>query len=217
MMDEDKKASYDKPYIEELYLQYMERGKAQEEHAAELKERLKDRKVLVIGPGKSSVEEKDRIVDFAAKNNVVVFTINYDYDYLKSDFIFTSNLRRFRELSEESRARCIVTSNISSDGVYCQVKYRDLLNTEESVRDNAALMAIRFLMMQGVREIYLAGIDGYSHDARENYGKDDMAFFTKNAVLDAINEGMRKVLSNFSSEINIRFVTTPKYVNIVHK
>ena len=70
-------------------------------------------------------------------------------------------------------------------------------------------------MMQGVREIYLAGIDGYSHDARENYGKDDMAFFTKNAVLDAINEGMRKVLSELSGEIDIKFVTTPKYVDIV--
>lgn len=215
MMDEEKKVSYDKAYIEGLYLQYMEKGKTQEKHAAELKERLKDRKVLLIGPGKSSVEEKDRIADFAARNDVVVFTVNYDYDCLKSDFIFTSNLRRFRELSEESRARCIATSNISSDDVYCQVKYRDLLNTEEAVRDNAALMAIRFLMMQGVREIYLAGIDGYSHDARENYGKDDMAFFTKNAVLDAINEGMRKVLSELSGEIDIKFVTTPKYVDIV--
>lgn len=215
MMDEEKKVSYDKAYIEGLYLQYMEKGKTQEEHAAELKERLKDRKVLLIGPGKSSVEEKDRIADFAARNDVVVFTVNYDYDCLKSDFIFTSNLRRFRELSEESRARCIATSNISSDDVYCQVKYRDLLNAEEAVRDNAALMAIRFLMMQGVKEISLAGIDGYSHDARENYGKDDMAFFTKNAVLDAINEGMRKVLSELSGEIDIKFVTTPKYVDIV--
>ena len=178
----------------------------------ELKERLKDRKVLVIGPGKSSVEEKDKIVDFVAKNDVVVFTINYDYDCLKADFIFTSNLRRFRELSEESRARCIVTSNIASDNVYCQVKYRDLLNAEEAVRDNAALMAIRFLMMQGVSEIYLAGIDGYSHDARENYGKDNMVFFTRNTVLDAINGGMQKVLKEFSNEINLGFITTPKYV-----
>lgn len=212
MMDDEKKVSYDKSYIEELYLKYMATGKVYEEHKTELKERLFGKKVLIIGPGKSSVEEKDKIIKFASKEDLVVLTINYDYDYRKSDFIFISNLRRYRELPEENRSRCIVTSNISGDGVYFQVKYRDLLNNEEAVRDNAALLAIKFLMKEGVKEIWLAGIDGYSHDARENYGKDDMAFFTRNAVLDAINAGMIKVLKEFSKEIRIEFLTTPRYV-----
>lgn len=212
MMDEEKKATYDKAYIEELYLRYLATGQTQEEHKAELKERLRNKKIVIIGPGKSSVEEKDRIVDFAMKDDVIAFSINCDYDYCKSDFIFISNLRRFRELSVDSRSRCIVTSNIPGDGVYYQVKYRDLLNTENTVRDNAALMAIKFLIGQGIKEIYLAGIDGYSHDAYENYGKDDMAFFTRNAVLDAINVGMKKVLQDFSKEISICFLTTPRFL-----
>lgn len=212
MMDDEKKAMYDKTYVEELYIKYMAAGQTQEEHKAELRARLKEKKILIIGPGKSSVEEKEKIIEFAEREAVVVFTINFDYDYCKSDFIFISNLRRFRELNIENRPRCIVTSNISEEGVYYQVKYRDLLNSEEAVRDNAVLMAIKFLIGQDVKEIYLAGIDGYSHDAQENYGKDGMAFFTRNAVLDAVNEGMCKVLSRFSSEISIQFLTTPKYI-----
>lgn len=74
------------------------------------------------------------------------------------------------------------------------------------------MMAIKFLISLGVKEIFLAGIDGYSHDARENYGKDDMAFFTRNAVLDAMNEGMSKVLTDLSKQVNIQFLTTPKFV-----
>lgn len=214
MMDDDKKVSYDKVYIEELYLRYMATGRTREEHKAELKECLKDKAVLIIGPGKSSIEEKERIIDFAKRDDIVVFTINFDYDYLKSDYIFISNLRRFRELDECNRLRCIVTSNISGDGVYYQVKYRDLLNSEEAVRDNAALLAIKFLIGQGVKSIHLAGIDGYSHDVKENYGKEDMAFYTRNAVLDAMNAGMCKVLKTFSHEVNIQFLTTPKFVSI---
>lgn len=205
MMDEEKKVAYDKTYIEELYLRYLAAGQTQEVHKAELKEWLRDKKIVIIGPGKSSVKEKDKIVDFAMRDDVVAFSINYDYDYCRPDFIFISNLRRFRELNEGSRSRCIVTSNIPGDGVYYQVKYRDLLNTEDPVRDNAVLMLIKFLIRQGVKEVYLAGIDGYSHDARENYGRDDMAFFTRNAVLDAMNIGMRKVLRKFSEEIRIQF------------
>ena len=54
-MDEEKKVSFDKKYIEELYLKHMATGKVQEEHKAELKEILKNKKVLLIAPGRSSI------------------------------------------------------------------------------------------------------------------------------------------------------------------
>lgn len=214
MMDEDKKVSYDKNYAEQVYLQYMNRGKLHEEHQNEFKEQIVNKKVLLIAPGRSSSDEKDNIVSFASRNDILVIAINFDYDFYKSDFIFISNLRRFKELDATSKPRCITTSNITADGVYYQIKYRDLLNDEEAVRDNASLMAIKFLINQGVKEIYLAGLDGYSHDVRENYGRDDMAFFTRNAVLDAMNAGMCKVLKEYAKEISIKFITTPKFVRI---
>ena len=125
-----------------------------------------------------------------------------------------SNLRRFRELDVRQRNKCIVTSNIPADGVYYQTKYRDLLNSEESVADNAGLMAIKFLMQYDVEGIYLAGFDGYSHDVRDNYGSSDMAFITRNAVLDAMNIGMSKILREYSKNVRIEFITTPKFVVI---
>lgn len=212
MMDDDKKVSYDKAYIEELYVKYMMTGKSHEEHRAELEQRLKGKRILIIGPGKSSVDEKNKIIMFADNDDVVTLSINFDYDYLKSDYIFISNLRRYRELDDKNLTRCIVTSNLPPENAYYQTRYRDLLNSEEAVKDNAAMMAIKFLISLGVKEIFLAGIDGYSHDARENYGKDDMAFFTRNAVLDAMNEGMSKVLTDLSKQVNIQFLTTPKFV-----
>ena len=44
-----------------------------------------------------------------------------------------------------------------------------ILNEVEAVRDNAGLMAIKFLMSYGVAEIKLAGFDGYSHDSKVCY------------------------------------------------
>ena len=98
--------------------------------------------------------------------------------------------------------------------MFLQTKYRDLLSTEESVVDNAGLMAIRFLAGQDVECIYLAGFDGYSHDSKENYGNSEMAFVTRNAVLDAMNIGMSKVLREYSQKTRIEFLTTPKYVSM---
>ena len=214
LMDEEKKVSFDKNYIEELYLKFMATGQVQEEHKNELGEKLSDKTVILVAPGKSSIEESEKIKEFAKKDNVVLISINHAYGAVKPDYIFLSNLRRFRELEDKELSKCIVTSNIPSDGVYIQTKYRDLLNSEEAVKDNAGLMSVKFLADLGVKKIYLAGFDGYSHDTKENYGISDMAFVTRNAVLDAMNSGMSKVLKEYSSRISIKFLTTPKYVKV---
>lgn len=213
-MDEEKKVSFDKKYIEELYLKHMDTGKVQEEHKAELKEILKNKKVLLIAPGRSSIEESKKIKDFASGENVLVVSVNHAYTETVPQFIFLSNLRRFRELPEGNKEKCIVTSNVVSEEVYLQTKYRDLLNQEEAVADNAGLMAIKFFVMYGAKEIILAGFDGYSHDAMDNYGKSEMTIITRNAVLDAMNVGMSKVLRSYQKEIKISFLTKIKWIDI---
>lgn len=208
LMDEDKKVRFDKAYIEELYTRYLATGKVQEEHKGELAQNLKGKTVILVAPGKSSVDEKEKIENADG----VIISVNFDYP--SSNYVFLSNLRRYKELPEESLSKAIVTSNITSDKVYLQTKYRDLLNDVEAVRDNAGLMAIKFLIGYGVKEILLAGFDGYSHDSKENYANRSMEFVTKNALLDAMNAGMSEVLRLYSNDIKISYLTTPKYVKI---
>ena len=86
-------------------------------------------------------------------------SVNYNYPLVDTDYIFLSNLRRFRELDASNREKCIVTSNIPADNVYLQTKYRDLLCDIEAVKDNAGLMAIKFFAKMGVKKIYLAGFE----------------------------------------------------------
>lgn len=213
MMPQNKKFEFDKDYIEQLYIKYMATGEAQEKHRAELKGKLEGKKVLLIAPGKSSGEEKEKIVAFAARNDVVTISVNFDYPECETDLMFVSNLRRFRELPAGKYSKCAVTSNIPADDVYLQTNYFDLLLTNEAVKDNAGLMAIKFLMALGVEEIYLAGFDGYSHDVQQNYALRQMELITKNAVIDAMNEGMKSVMNEFRSSIQILWLTTQKYIS----
>lgn len=214
MMDSQKRAEFDKTYIEEIYMSYMETGRAKEAHTNELKEILKSKKILLIAPGKSVADEKTKIDEMSLQDDVVCISVNYDSTTIKTDYIFLSNLRRFRELPTSKKSKCIVTSNIPADNVYLQTDYSVLLNNIETVRDNAGLMCIKFLIDLGVETIMLAGFDGYSHDVSENYAEQKMTLITKNAVLDAMNLGMSSVLSHYSKKINIEFLTAPKYVKI---
>lgn len=212
MMDAEKKYTYDEKYIEKLYLRYMETGKAYEGHLEELKRKIEGKIILLIAPGKSSENEKEKILNFVKENNALIIGVNSEYHYVKTDFIFLSNLRRFRDLPSDKKQKCIVTSNIPSDGIYLQVKYKDFLSNVEPVKDNAGLMAIKLMIKLGAKEVYLAGFDGYAHDDTENYANQQMAFITKNAILDAMNIGMIEVLKDYSKKIPIIFLTSQKYL-----
>lgn len=214
MMELEKKTNFDKAYIEALYVKYMAIEDTQEERFAELKNKLNQNTVLLIAPGKSVAKEKEKIIACAAQDNIVSISINFDYPYFDSDFIFISNLRRFKDLKNSKKNKCIVTSNISAKEVYLQATYKKLLNDIEPVQDNAGMMLIKFLIDLGVKKVLLAGIDGYSHSTGENYMEQEMDFMTRNTVLDAMNIGMSKVLSEYAKEICIEFLTEPNYVAI---
>ena len=210
MMDEDKRYDYDKKYIEKIYITYMSHRSGQK-NAGKLEKELKGKEVLLIAPGKSAVAEKQKIIEFVKNNNVAVISANFDYEYVPSDYIFISNLRRFAEFDKGKKGKCIVTSNIPTEDMYAVISYCDLLNSEEAVEDNAGMMAIKMLIKFGAKKIYLAGIDGYSHNHDENYGDKSMEFITKSSVTDKRNIGMANVLKQYSREIPIEFITTTKF------
>lgn len=212
MMETEKKAVFDKEYVEKIYEDYMATGSVQEAHFAELKERICDKNVLIIAPGKSAVDEKEKILKLVQQEDVVSISVNFDYREMETDFIFLSNLRRFRTLDESKREKCIVTSNIPASGIYLQTKYKELTNNVEMVRDNAGMMLIKFLISLNARRIYLAGFDGYSVDPTQNFVEEKMNFVAEKANFEAMNEGMKQVLALFARQIKIEFVTTPRHV-----
>jgi 4-hydroxy 2-oxovalerate aldolase len=214
MMEEEKRSGFDKKYIEELYLRYMANGKIYGERLFEIRKILEGRKVLVIGPGKSGDDEKEKVAACAASGEFVSISVNFDYQHYDTDFIFLSNLRRFRELNADKRKKMIVTSNIPADGVYLKVKYTELLNNIEAVKDNAGMMLVKYLMKMGVDEILLAGFDGYSYDISQNYAEQQVAMFTKRAILDAMNTGMSSILSEYAKHIKIEFLTEPRFIRM---
>lgn len=213
LMDPAKKLEFDREYAESIYLRYMESKQDSTEHREELADAVRGRTVLLISPGTSSRTESSRIAEYAARD-VISVSINFPYPYCRTDFIFVSNIRRFGELPAEDKARCILTSNIVSDVAYTSTDYRELLNDVEPVTDNAGMMAVKLFWMLGASKIVLAGFDGYSFDAEENYADSRMTIITKRAILEGRNEGMAKVLGEYSKKMKIEFLTPPLHYKV---
>ena len=210
MMDPEKGVEYDANYIEQLYIDYLSRRKHEDSSIKELSNSICGRKVLLIAPGRSVVDQKEKILKFVDEEKPVVFSINHDYPYLDADYIFVSNMRRFRQLSDRVYGKTITTSNIGSKDTYASVEYYRLLNVVEGVRDNAGLMAIKFIAEMGVSEFYLAGFDGYSHDVYKNFETRDMALLNSTEFLERMNDGMRRVMEMYAHDYLIHFITDSK-------
>lgn len=213
----EKKFEFDRNYAEALYHQYMALAHKHlcHVHKDRLKEKVLGKKILLIAPGKSSETDKDKILRYIEKEDVVSVGINFEYK--NAELIFISNLIRFRDLGADKYKKCIVTSNIFAEEVYAQVKYDELLVPIASVQDNAGMMAIRLMIELGAEEIYLAGFDGYSHFSEDNYSLCQRALITKPELADAMNEGISQMIRQFENEIPVRFITKSIYQGFAGK
>ncbi|GFH41883.1 hypothetical protein Hs30E_04340 [Lactococcus hodotermopsidis] len=206
----EKKNGFYPDYIENLYLAYMSEGEENEYRINELTEKLSNKSVLLVGPGKSAKEELDKVEKFISEKDIIIISINHEYS-LVSDYIFLSNIRRLSSLSKKVADRLIVTSNVPVKDFFLKVDYVKLLNEVSTVEDNAGLMAIRLLERLGVKSIYLAGIDGYSVDARLNYADENYMFEMKQKVRHLMNAGMQAVIDEYSEKIYLEFVTSSNF------
>lgn len=217
IMDDSKKLAFDPAYAEDLYLKYMATGETQEENRSEFETVVFGKSVLLVAPGKSSIEEIDAVKRAASQPDVLTMSVNFDYPELDVDYVFLSNSRRFRNLENSRKSKCIVTSNVPADIAYLKVDYASLLNDVDGVRDNAGLMAVSFLVRCGVHEVLLAGFDGYARNPKENYGYGRLEIAMREAVAEAMNEGMSEVLGALSEQVKIDFVTKPRYIKVGKK
>lgn len=205
--------SFSRNFIEEKYYTYLDK-RVEEGNKNELSKILDGKDILLIAPGKSSLVEKEKIFECATSRNVVTISVNFDYDEHITDFVFLSNLRRYRELEKDVLKKCIVTSNIPAENAYLKIGYRELLNENKYVRDNAGLLLLKFLMNYKVGQVFLAGFDGYAHDETQNYALHKMQVYRSKEVLDEMNKGMGNVIREYANKIKITFLTKSEYIKL---
>jgi 4-hydroxy 2-oxovalerate aldolase len=214
-LEESKRNNFDKEYVEKLYIQYQNRAIADDKAKIQLTSYLKNKSVIIIAPGSSINEEKEKIYDAKLSENNLTIAINFKPEKFECDYVFVSNLRRYEDLKNYNDLQLIKTSNIKNGNVEgIVVNYSDLLNDVEAVEDNAGMMLIKLLIDIGVEKIKLAGLDGYSHDIYDNFANKELAFIKNAIVMDAMNSGMEKMLNRFAEVIDIEFITTPRFVKL---
>lgn len=210
-LKEEEKDIFNKKAISDLYESYQKRITRQAEDWEESKKIFENRDVLLIAPGASIKKNIDRIRFVSEKENVITVAINFLPEDLNVQYIFVSNMKRYQNLGEVDKKRVIMTTNIESVAECISINYARIINQFENVADNAGLMMIKLCFLLGVKNIYLAGFDGYSENAEENYVDKDLELTTKIEVLENMNTSMKAALREFGKKIQLHFITKSKY------
>lgn len=214
----DKRALFDVGYIGEEYLKYMNHHIDDSSVQSRINEIINSRPILLLAPGKSLRGNTDYINSLISSGKYFVMSVNFIPTDINVNAAFISNMRRFKnikELVEHSKRNVtvIITSNIltdSSDDVYV-VDYSSYTNEEQCISDNAGLMCINFLKKIGVREVVLAGFDGFSQNENENFYDNSMAMSVESERLMRMNTATSKKLKQLKSQIDISFLTDSVY------
>ena len=220
MIEPSERLAFNEKHIEQLYLEYQKNDINDEESVRKLDLELKDKVILITGPGKSIINKKDEIKAWIEENKPTVMSINTVFEDYGADFLFISNSKRYMQISggveeyKDKGMKIIAASNVTpAKGSFdFPVDYSTLIDENSSIPDNSLPMLLRLLKRAGVKNIVLAGFDGYLSKARANYYNEDMEYdFAHNYALQ-LNQYTADVIRKFRSEgINISFLTESKY------
>lgn len=217
---EELKLLYNKDWIEKAYLEYQYHAIDDGVSIKKLTSSLKDRNVILLGPGSSLKNEESKIKDFIIKNNCVVISVNFEPDIYTCDYVFVSNSKRYGKLADivnkNSLAKLITTSNISLFGRVSDfvLNYKTLIDYNKSNNDNALLLAIAMLIRTGIQNVTLAGFDGFKANSNDYYDYKYAFAGNEKYIVDS-NESTKEVLKNFTKEIEINFLTESLYDSVL--
>ena len=212
MIAPEKKISFDKNYAEELYRQYNE-SKSVDDSAVieELKKVFEGKKVLLIAPGKSINVASDKIDQIEASDDVVAIGLNTKRS--GNDYLLTTRKEIYDNAVAEG-LNLIVCSNVSKGG-RGNVKilnYANWIEVDERTHDSSSVIALNLLKACGVKEILLAGFDGFSANINENYYDQDMRHPVNPEQVERRNSYYKNLIQRVKdSGIRVEFITPSKY------
>ena len=207
---------YNPSMIETRYNDFKRIAIDDKQSIREIQNRIADRSVMLIAPGKSLSDHAEQINKFINEESPFVVSINFAYDKNLIDAVFISNVKRLENIDTSAGYTVISTSNLKNDisafdGTYI-VNYYDLISTSAKESDNAGVMAMRLFFNMGVRNIYLAGFDGYDKYTNKNYiSMIEGGISVNDDLIDTKNADIQNQIKELNRKMNIVFITPSKY------
>jgi 4-hydroxy 2-oxovalerate aldolase len=211
-LPEEKRNTFDKEYIEEIYWNYQKHDVNDMDEIEKLRNDLAGKEILIVAPGRNAISHVKKIHSFIEKKKPYIITTNFLPDY-PVDLVFLGNERRYHLIKSELKNQNVIfTSNITEVPENAKiVNYSDLLNSSIDISDNTGMMLLKLLVKASVKKVTLAGFDGFKKNSILNYYDSKLIGSVDSESLGKKNKSMNIQLNKRNKEMKINFLTPTKY------
>lgn len=205
----EDKAVFSQGKAEQYYREYMENYLDDKEAIQRLSVELQEKRVVLLAPGKSLNAGREDVEQ--ACRGAVVMATNFTGMEFKPYYVFSSNMRRYAKIQGHTDAQCIVTSNMQDAQKYdYMVNFASYASQHAQIIDNSGLMLLKLLMAAGVKEVYVAGMDGYTEDSETVYYDTSLYYDFSKAARER-NKLISGELREIARHMRLRFITPSVY------
>lgn len=217
----EKRKRYDYDYLEQTYMDYMMSNVDDTKAMLRLGNILNNNNVVVLIPGKTLNIYKKIIEKYINDNNSIVIGINFISEEIQMDFVYFSNLKRYKYWENRKafrKVKKIITSNIKQE---CEendiISFNRLIKCGWEHMDNSAIMLFRLLDYYNLKTLAIAGFDGYSCDLgnRQNYVLPDMELSAEREEPVKLNQEIMEMMEDFyrtrKNNYDIKFITPSRF------
>lgn len=177
-----------------------------------LSKNISGREVLVLCPGDSLIYNEGKIKKFIkSHSNLVTISVGFKPQSIDVDYIFCSNMRRYKEIRDCSNKK-IITSNIKNIAPDLDefIQYESIIGTESLVYDNAGIMVLRLLSILSPKKISIVGMDGYLKMSQIDENRDVKD--SEDCFVESFNAQMSVEIGKIKKIVSIDFLTDSFYI-----
>lgn len=207
---------YDYDLLEEKYLENQNRIVEDEPVLEALRQEFAEREILLIAPGRSNEEQKERVQQYIAAHSPIVIGVNainpsYAYDYLF--FVNSVRYQYAHDIYGEPfhATKKILLSNIKTEPAADEliVNFNRVVKRGWEHFDNAVINMLRLLDRLHVKEVAVVGFDGFKHAYNESYADTALPTLNPDNRWDELNEEITDMFRDFreSTQMTVTFVT----------
>lgn len=216
LIDKDHIEMFDEEYVEKLYRHYVSVEYDDSQDIKKVAQLLQGKDILVLCPGSSIVEHKDRILKFLENNEVLAISVNFIPEFVKPDFVFCANAKRLSNITNDTGIIKLITSNLletANNNYDYAFSFNDCVYFNEQFCEDSTLMLLKVLSNCGCKDIFLAGFDGFCNGKNNYYSENYTREEGKNVTVEVVQQ----IITTALDKIQLHFITPSMYEKDIEK
>lgn len=215
LLDPSKRVSFDKDYADMIYFSFNNNKIDDNLNFELLCKQIGSKKVLLLAPGHSVLEYQNDIKKILGDPMYFSIMLNMA-DKFDANYIFSNKSWLFNKAKEIGYSVIMLSNMGLGTEQDIVLDYEKWTNNTSLKIDTSFQIIMNILKHVGVKEIYLAGFDGFELDIEKNYYNDELKRNLSRAQITEMNDKTEQTIKHYSTAVNFHFVTPSRFERLIN-